>query len=58
VSGDFAASDRTGRDDFRIVELSVQHAHLHLIVEADELLRRAWQQHGFIHPGERPRAPS
>jgi putative transposase len=22
------------------------------------LLRRAWQKHGFIHPGERPRAPS
>jgi putative transposase len=22
------------------------------------LLRRAWQKHGLIHPGERPRAPS
>jgi REP element-mobilizing transposase RayT len=22
------------------------------------LLRTAWQKHGFIHPGERPRAPS
>jgi hypothetical protein len=22
------------------------------------LLRSAWQKYGFIHPGERPRAPS
>ena len=99
---------RTKREDFRIVEFSVQDDHLHLIIEADVyclnnykkhqgvtrgapridpcssarwfqgwtmirthddgprpgakartlLLRELWQKHGFIHPGEAPRAPN
>jgi REP element-mobilizing transposase RayT len=48
-----------GRDDFRVCHLSIQHNHLHFLVEAADtraltLLSSSWKLHGLTDPFECP----
>jgi REP element-mobilizing transposase RayT len=46
------------RDDFRLVHYSIQHNHVHLLVEAKDqvVLAHRWRRHGLIDPGSIPGA--
>jgi putative transposase len=51
------AFGKTARSWFRIVHFSVQQAHVHLLVEADDKtsLTRGLMEHGLVGCSERPR---